>query len=82
MARIVSGDILEFLGERDGELVIGSTQNRDRVAAYAALKDSAGYVAPRTAVEVPEGAAVFVVLLPPKAKTAEQWLKAHKKGAA
>lgn len=82
LARIVSGDILEFLGEKQGELVVGYTANSDRIAAYRELRDSAGFGPPRAAAEAPDQPTVFVIVLPPKAKTAEQWLKAHKQGAA
>lgn len=82
MARIVSGDILEYLGEKDGELIFGPTRNGDRISAYKELRDSAGYAPPRASIEVPEGSVTFVIVTPRKAVSAEQWLKRHKQGAA
>ena len=42
-AHIVSGDILEVLGTRLGQLVIGNTKNADRLHAVEILRDSAGF---------------------------------------
>jgi len=79
--RIISGDISEVLGStKTGELIVGTTKNRDRLAAIE-LASRIGYGLPGGA-PVAEGTTVFVIVAPAKAKTAEQWLKQHKKGVA
>ena len=43
VATVLSGDILEFLGQRDGALIVGNTRNADRLKAFELLRDSAGF---------------------------------------
>jgi len=47
MARILSGDILEFMGTKYGEPIVGFTANADRIRAFRELKESAGYAPPK-----------------------------------
>src|SRR5262245_16092539 len=91
LAKIVSGDILESLGTRDvtledgtvvSEIIVGQTKNSDRISAAKALHDAAGYAPARPVVELPEDAVAFVIVTPPVAKNAEEWLRLHKAGAA
>ncbi len=80
--RIISGDISEVLGStKSGELIIGTTKNRDRLAAIE-LASRIGHGLPNTQVPPDPSAVVFVIVAPPVAKNAQEWLKAHKKGSA
>jgi hypothetical protein len=79
--RIISGDIHEVLGNtKTGEVIVGTTKNRDRLAAIE-LASRIGHSLPSSTPPVEE-AFVFVIIAPAKAKTPEQWLRAHKHGAA
>jgi hypothetical protein len=47
MSKILSGDILELIGVKDGEPIVGFTANRDRITAFRELRDAAGYGSPK-----------------------------------
>ena len=46
VARILSGDILEFLGTKDGTPIVGFTANDTRIRAFRELRECAGYGSP------------------------------------
>lgn len=46
LGAIVSGDILELVGSKNGEPIIGFTANADRIRAFRELRECAGHGAP------------------------------------
>ena len=81
--RIISGDISEVLGStKTGELIVGTTKNRDRLAAIElASRIGYGLPAPGASTEE-EGAVTYVIVAPPVAKSAAEWLRLHARGQA
>lgn len=78
MGMIVSGDILEMVRAEGDTIIYGPTRNADRIRAFEVLRDSAGFK-PKDAPDGDESQG-FVILAPPKAKTAEEWLRLHREG--
>ena len=80
LGKIVSGDILEMLRAEGETVICGPTRSADRIKAAEVLLRVAGAVTgppPATPQDV-----AFVIQVPPKARTAEEWLRLHKNALA